>query len=228
MSIIRPLRLARTQLWAAPPPSASTTWLDVESGLDRQDHALGDAEVRAGQDDLVDGLDRLTGTDRSDVGDRPAHRRQDRARALDISRFATDEDRQRRVLGAFAATRDRSVDHRQVVVGQALGEVPASRRRDRRAVDDEGPRAGTADDAVRAEQDRLDVRRVRDADDGDADIGDGSRRRLGDRDAQTCEVRGAAGRPVPAGDREAGAGQVGRHRRAHGAETEEGDPAALW
>ncbi len=47
-------------------------------------------------------------------------------------------------------------------------------------------------------------------------------------DAQVREVRGAAGRPVPAGDREPGAGQVGGHRRAHRAETEEGDPAALW
>ena len=49
--------------------------LDVEAGLDRQDDPFGDAEVGAGQDDLVDGLDRLAGADRADVGDRPAHRR---------------------------------------------------------------------------------------------------------------------------------------------------------
>ena len=46
--------------------------LDVEAGLDREDDALGDAEVGAGEDDLVDGLDRLAGADRADVGDRPA------------------------------------------------------------------------------------------------------------------------------------------------------------
>ena len=54
-------------------------------------------EVGAGQDDLVDGLDRLAGTDRTDVGDRAPERVQDGARMLDVALVAADEDRQRRV-----------------------------------------------------------------------------------------------------------------------------------
>ena len=49
--------------------------LDVEAGLHGQHDAFGDAEVGAGQDDLVDRLDRLAGADRADVGDRPTDRR---------------------------------------------------------------------------------------------------------------------------------------------------------
>ena len=45
-------------------------------------------------------------------------------------------------------------------------------------------------------------------------------------DAELGELRGPARRPVPAGDVKAGPGQVGRHRRTHRAETEEGDRAA--
>ena len=60
--------------------------LDVEPGLDGQDDALGDAEVGAGEDDLVDGLDRLAGADRPDVGDRPAQGgRTGRARSTSAS-----------------------------------------------------------------------------------------------------------------------------------------------
>ena len=59
--------------------------LDVEAGLDREDDALGDAEVRAGEDDLVDGLDRLAGADRADVGDRPAERASRTGRARSTS-----------------------------------------------------------------------------------------------------------------------------------------------
>ena len=114
--------------------------LDVEAGLHGQDHALGDAEVGAGEDDLVDGLDRLPGTDRADVGDGLAHRRQDGPGALDVGRVATDEDRQRRVPGAFAPARHRCVDEPDAVLTEPGGELPAARRGDGRTVDDEGPR----------------------------------------------------------------------------------------
>ena len=79
----------------------------------RQDDALGDAEIGAGQDDLVDRLDRLAGTDRTDVGDRLAHRVEDRPGTLDVVLVAADEDRQGRLLGTLAATRDRGIDHRR-------------------------------------------------------------------------------------------------------------------
>ena len=61
--------------------------LDIEPGLDGEDDPLGDAEVRAGQDHLVDRLDRLTGADRADVGDRPAQSasRTGRARSTSAS-----------------------------------------------------------------------------------------------------------------------------------------------
>ena len=116
---------------------------------------------------------------------------------------------------------------RQLALGETRGEVPAARRRDRRAVDDErpGPRAG--DQPVGREQDRFDVRRVRHADDRDARVGDGLGRRVSHHDAEVEQLGRAAGRPVPAGHREAGPGQVGGHRRAHRAEAEERDATAL-
>ena len=200
---------------------------DVQAGLDGEDDPLRDAEVRPGQDDLVDRLDRLAGTDRADVGDRLAERGKNRPGALDVVRVAADEDRERRVPGALAAARDRGIDHRQAVLLQARREVPAARRGDRRAIDDQRPGARPADDAVLAEQDRLDVRGVRDADHHDVGVG-GRGGRVGRHlHAELCQLRGPTRRPVPGGDREAGAGEVRGHRRAHRAEAQERDPL-LW
>ena len=90
------------------------------------------------------------------------------------------------------------------------------------------PVAGAVDDAVGAEQDGLDVGRVRDADrptmstSATAAAGVG-----GHGDAEVGELRRAARRPVPAGDREPGAGQVGGHRRTHRAEAEERDAGGI-
>ena len=169
--------MARTQLWAAPPPSAVDDLLDVEPGLDGEDDALRDAEVGAGEDDLVDGLDRLAGADRSDMGDRPAHRRQHRAGALDVRRVAADEDRQRRLLGALAAARRPA--HRPSRCRAPRSRAAKSQLPDGAIVEQSMTRVpGTSagDDAVRTEQDGLDVRRVRDADDDDVRLGDGRRR----------------------------------------------------
>ncbi len=170
--------------------------LDVEARPDGQHDALGDAQVRAGEDDLVDGLDRLARTDRSDVGDGLAHGRQHGPGALDVSGVATDEDRERRLLGALAAARDGRIDHRQASFAQARGEVPAARRGDRRAVDDERPRSCPADNTTLTEEDRFHVRRVRHADDDDVGSGGGVRR---DCRRSRPRVRRAAGRD-PASD----------------------------
>ena len=206
------------------PAEGADDLLDVEAGLDRQDDALGDAQVGAGQDDLVDGLDRLAGADRTDVGDRPAHGGQDGPGLLDVGRVAAHEDRQRRVAGALAPARDGGVDHAQLALRQSRGEVPAARRGDGRAVDDQRPGSGAVDDAVRAEQHGLDVRRVRDADDDDVDESATAWAAVGGHDdAEIGELVGATGRPVPAGDGETGAREVGRHRGAHRAEAEERD-----
>ena len=89
-----------------------------------------------------------------------------------------------------------------------------------------GPRA--VGDALRAEQDGLDVRRVGDADDNDLGVGDGRGGGLGHGDAQIRELGGTTRRAVPARDREAGPGEVGRHGRTHRAETEEGDAPSFW
>ena len=162
--------------------------LDVEAGLDGEDDALGDAEVGAGEDDLVDGLDRLAGTDRADVGDGLAQRGEDRPRALDVL-----ARRRRRRSSASPSGRPRcrpTPGHRpsQAALAQPRGEVPAARRRDRRAVDDERAGAGALDDAGRAEEDGLDVGRVRDADHDDLGVGDRRRRGRGDRDAEVREL----------------------------------------
>ena len=162
-----------------------------------------------------------------DVGDRPAHRRQDRPGALDVGLVAADEDREGRVPSALAAARDGGVDHPQLALGETRGEIPAARRSDRRAVDDERPGPCAGDQPVGGEQDRFDVRRVGHADDRDARLGDGLGRRVSHRDAQVEQLGRAAGRPVPARHREAGPGQVGGHRRAHRAEAEERDATAL-
>ena len=113
-------------------------------------------------------------------------------------------------------------------LGEPRGEIPAARWGDGRAIDDERARARALGDAVGSEQDRFHVGRVGDADDRDPGIGDGVAGGLGDRRRQVGELRRAARRPVPGGDVEAGAGEVGGHRRAHRAEPEEGDPPALW
>ena len=199
--------------------------LDVQTGLDGEDDPLRDPDVGPGQDHLVDGLDRLPGTDRTDVGDRPAHRREDGPGVLDVGRIAADEDRQGRVAGTFAPTRHRRVDHPEAALGQARREVPAAGRGDGRAVDDERSGGCAVDDAALPEQDGLDVGRVRDADDGDVDPGHRSGRAVGERHAEIGQLRGPARRPVPADDLEPGTGQVAGHRRTHRAESEEGDPA---
>jgi hypothetical protein len=157
------------------------------------------------------------------VRDGLAHRRQHRPGTLDVRGVATHEDRQSRVLGALAPARDGRIDHRDAPFAQARCEVPAARRGDRRAIDDERAFAGSLDDPVRPEDDRLDVGRVRHADHDDVRPGCDGRRRLGHRDAALDELRGPAGGPVPADDREAGTDQVGGHRRAHRAEAHEAD-----
>ena len=143
---------------------------DVEAGLDRQDDALRDAEVRPREDHLVDGLHRLARAARPDVGDRLAHRLEDRPGALDVGGLAAAEDRERRLLGALAPARHGRVDEGYALLAEARREVAGVRRRDRRAVDDEQAVAGAAGDAVRAEEDRLDVRRVGDADHESVDV----------------------------------------------------------
>ena len=150
---------------------------------------------------------------------------EDRPGALDVGRVAADEDRQRRVLGALAAARDRRVDHR---AGRAPRAAPRSPSCPTGAIVEqsmiERARARAADDAVLAEQDRLDVRacpRRR-----STTISASAAAAAGfaaDLDAEVGELGRAAGRPVPGGDREAGPGEVGGHRRAHRPEPEEGD-----
>ena len=218
-----PAPIGQDPALGCPSPERCDDLLDVEPGLHRQDDAFGHAEVGPGEDHLVDRLDRLAGADRPDMGDGPAECREDRASPFDVVRLATDEDRQGRVAGALAPARDGRIDHPQALLAQARSEVPAARRGDRRAIDDERAGPSPGGHAVRPEQDGLDVGRVRDAQDDD--VG-GARRRGrggGPRDPEFVQVGGASGSPVPGGDREAGASQVGRHGGAHRAQAEEGD-----
>jgi hypothetical protein len=197
--------------------------LDVESGLHRQHDPLGNPEVRAGEDDLVDSLDRLAGADRSDVGDGPAHRRQHGSGALDVPFVAADEDRQRCVAGALAAARDRRVDHREAQCIEAFGESPAARWGDRRAVDDERSLAGAGRDAIRTEEHRLDIRRIGDADHHDVALGGDRGRRVGVARAQVAKLRGPTRGAVPGREREPGADDVRGHGGTHRAKTHEAD-----
>ena len=77
--------------------------LDVEASFKPEHDPLGHAEVGARENHLVDRLDRLARAARPDVGDRLAHRGQDRGGALDRGRLAAAEDRERSLLGALAA-----------------------------------------------------------------------------------------------------------------------------
>ena len=198
--------------------------LDVETGLDRQDDALGDAEVGAGEDDLVDRLDRLAGTDRTDVGDRPAEGVEHGTGTLDVLLVAADEDRQRRVPGALAAARDRGIDHAQAAFAQPRGEIPAARWGDRRAVDDRACPTRAPSATPSSPNRTASTSGVSDTQmttiGVSATASAGVARHL---DAELRELGRPARRPVPGGDREAGARQVGGHRRAHRAQPEEGD-----
>ena len=126
----------------------------VEAGLHREDHALRRAEVGAGEHDLVDGLDRLPAARGPEVGDRLAHRLEDRPRPLRVLGLAADEDRQGRVLRALRAAGDRRVHEADAALAEAAGELGGGAGRDRRAVDDEAALAQALRDAVGAEQAR--------------------------------------------------------------------------
>ena len=171
--------------------------LDVEPGLDREDDALGDAEVGAREDDLVDGLDRLPRADRADMGDRPAERVEHRPGVLDVALGAADEDREGRVARPLRTTGHRRIDHAQVALTQSSREVPAAGRGDGRAVDDQGAGLGTLDDAVGSEQHRLDIRGIGHADDHDLGVRCGLRGARGRRDAELLQLRGAVRGPIP-------------------------------
>ena len=154
---------------------------------------------------------------------------EDRPGPLDVGRVAADEDRERRLAGALAAARDRRVDHarrRARASRAAKSQLPDGAMVEQSMTSVPGRAPSTTPSG--AEQDGLDVRRVGDADDDDV-----RRRRRpgpavgGQGDAEIVELGAAAGRPVPAGDREPGPREVGGHRRAHRPEAEEGDPAAF-
>ena len=164
--------------------------LDVEAGLDRQDDALGDAEVGAGQDDLVDRLDRLAGADRPDVGDRPAHRASRTGRACSTSAASpptkivsvalrapslppeTGASTIRRPRSARRAAKSQLPDG--AIVEQSMTSVPGPRARRRRRP---GPNRTASTSG-----------RVRDADDHDVDVGDRLGRGVGHRDAEVGEL----------------------------------------
>ena len=85
------------------------------------------------------------------------------------------------------------------------------------------PRRDPARDAVVAEQDGLDVRRVGHAAHDDVRRGRHGGRRGAPPGAQLDQLRGAARGPVPDRDLEPGAAQVGGHRRPHRAQPDEPD-----
>ena len=96
----------------------------------------------------------------------PSRARIGRARSTSAG-VATDEDRQGRLLGALAAAGDRGVDDRDPALAPA---ARRSRGSPTGAIVEQSMtrrRAGALGHAVGAEQDRLDVRRVGDADDDD-------------------------------------------------------------
>ena len=86
------------------------------------------------------------------------------------------------------------------------------------------PRRHPRRHAVVAEQDRLDVGRVGDAAHDDVGRRRDRGRRRGLPGAELDQLVGAAGGPVPHGDLEPGAAQVGGHRRPHRAQPDEPDP----
>ena len=212
-----------TQLRAAPPLSASATGDRVEAGLHREDHALRRAEVGAGEHDLVDGLDGLAAARRPEVGDRLAHAcRTGRARSASSGSPPT-----KIVRVAFFAPSE------PPETGASTKPTPRSRRRrgelavagrDRGAVDDEAALAQAIRDAVGAEQDGLDVRRVRDADHHDVRRARRLARAGRDAAAEPGEVVATTLAPVPARDLEARPAQVRGHRRTHRAQPHERDP----
>ena len=115
--------------------------------------------------------------------------REDRPGPLDVRRLAADEDRERRLLGALAAARDRRVDERDAALASraaksrvAAGEIVEQ------SMTSEPDRAPSAT-PVRAEQDGLDVGRVGDAHDDDVGGARRGRRAGGPLDAELVELR---------------------------------------
>ena len=198
--------------------------LGIEAGLEGEHDPLGDAEVGAGDHDLVDGLDRLAAARGAEVRDRLAHRLEDRPGTLGVGRLAAHEDRERRLLRALGAAGDRRVDEADPALPERRGDARGRGGRDRGAVDDEAARGEPLPHPVRAEDDRLHVGRVRDAHDHDVRCAGDVGRRARLRAAQRHQVPGATRRPVPRRDLEAGPAQVGGHRRPHRPQPDEPDP----
>ena len=157
------------------------------------------------------------------MGDLRAELLEERPGALERLGLAAGEDREGRLLGALAAARDRGVDIGHAGLREAGGERPGRRRADRRAIDDEAAPGQALAHAGRPEQDRLDVRRIRDADEHDVRCGPSSAGVAASWAPAATRSAGPSGRPVPDRQRIAGPQEVAGHRGPHRPEPHEPD-----
>ena len=142
--------------------------LQIEPVAPGKRQCLTDAHHVDRAEDLVERLGDLPGADRSDERDPRAHRLEHGLHPIEDLLLAPDHDRQRSFLGTDVATADRCVQKVDSTLLQPSRDVARYIRRDRAHVDERGTRLSFECRAAIAEQDRLDVRRVRH--DGDHDI----------------------------------------------------------
>ncbi len=195
----------------------------IDAGGPRERQPLGDGRDRGADDELVARLRDLSSARAADVDDRAPHCREDRLGPLERLDVAADHDRQRSFDRSDLAAGNRSVEEADAMPGAAFCEW---RHRGRVMGTHRGhdePFAAAGEDAVRAVEDRLHVRRVRDHDDDDiAATGDVTRRR---------HCSGAGGdeefdrgsRPRMDGERKPCGHDPARHRSTHHAEADEPD-----
>jgi hypothetical protein len=148
---------------------------------------------------------------------------EDRPSAAERAGLAAHHHREGPRLGAVGAAAHRRVHEPDAPLGQASGDAPRARRIARGAVDQQRAAAKTRQETVGTIEHRFDLARGRETGEHELPRGRGIARCGGDH----CLMAGGeplGHRPGPVPHREPPAlGQMGRHRRAHGAEADEGD-----
>ena len=136
-----------------------------------KDERLAHRQTVADDQYLVDQLDGLTRALFADVRYRIAHRLKHAPGAFDLVLVAADHDAERPVGCAFAAAADGRVEHLDALGAQLLGDIDGRLRADRAEIDDQRAGLNAGKDAVLAENDLLDVRRIADADGDNVAVG---------------------------------------------------------
>src|SRR5215213_9986088 len=130
----------------------------VDAGLGAKYQCLAHGRVIDGHDDLVTGLDDLTGSRPADVDDSLAHRLEERHCSVEVLSVATDHDTERTGDGTLVTAADWRVERPCTALTQRSVDLDRSGGRDGAHVDEQMLLAHHWQHAVLAEDDVADIR----------------------------------------------------------------------